>query len=210
MFRKTDLLPALWGRLWGRRYGRSLFALIAAISVGVALEWFAAPLSAHGGGVPRLTDEVAGPYRLFAWTQPEPLRVGDIHLSLAVVKGERSGDQATSLDEPITDATVKITLQPLTPANEPLQIVAVPQQQLGSYYYEADATLPTAGDWRFTIEVSGALGVGSASFVGQVAAARQLNWTLIVTAALLLAGLLALIGLWNRLQAKAATPTHGR
>jgi hypothetical protein len=50
--------------------------------------------------------------------------------------------------------------------------------------------------------VNGASGNGSAAFVSEVLAARQINWYLIVMAGLLLIALLGLIGLWNRMQAK--------
>jgi hypothetical protein len=161
------------------------------------------PLSAHGGGVPQLTGELAGPYRIFVWTQPEPLRVGDIHLSIGVVKAavDRSRPNE-SLDEPVTDATVTIHLLPVAQNSVPLQVPAILQEQLGSYYYEADATLPTNGDWRFTIEVSSKLGVGQAAFVATVDRAREINWLLIVAAGVVLLCLLGLIGLWNRAQAR--------
>lgn len=194
-----------------REFASWLLPICLAILGSLLLSLSAHPGYAHGGGVPRLTDEVAGPYRLFAWTQPEPLRVGDMHLSIAVVKGVRSGDQpAARLDEPVTDATVTITLQPLAQRDAPLRVSAMLQPQLGSYYYEADATLPTAGDWRFTIEVSGAMGDGRATFIGTASPARQINWTLVISASLLLVGLLVLIGVWNRLQTKKPTPSDRR
>lgn len=161
----------------------------------------ALPLAAHGGGVPRLTGEITGPYRIFAWTQPEPLRVGDIHLSIGVVKAEANNTpSAETLDQPVTNASVTVHLLPLAQDTTPLTVPALLQAQLGSYYYEADVTLPTAGDWRFTIEVSSELGVGATAFVASVATAREVNWLLVVAAGVLLFCLLGLIGLWNRLQ----------
>lgn len=200
MFHKIDLRRHPH---WSTYLSWLLPALVAS-SGWFILFWSAPPVYAHGGGVPRLTDVVAGPYRVFAWTQPEPLRVGDIHLSIAVVKGERTN---ASLDEPVTDATVTVDLVPVMGEQSPIQIVAVLQPQLGNYYYEADATLPTEGEWRFTIKVRGALGEADAAFVGQVASARQINWTLVVGGGVLLCGLLVLMGLWNRMQGKAGTPS---
>lgn len=169
----------------------------------LSLLWGAYSLQAHGGGAPRLTGEMAGPYRIFAWTQPEPLRVGDIHLSIGVVQAASGNDPSgATLDKPVTDATVTVSLRSPTSDTEPLTILAVPQVQLGSYYYEADATLPTPGDWRFTIEVNSHLGSGSTTFVGTVVGPREFNWLLIGVAAVLLLCLLGLIGLWNRLQAR--------
>lgn len=172
--------------------------LVGLIGCFITVGLLTAPLYAHGGGVPRLTDEVAGPYRLFAWTQPDPLRVGDMHLSVGVVKAAAN---AAGLDEAVTDAAVMVYLAPTTGDAAPIAVTALLQEQLGSYYYEADATLPTTGEWRFTIEVSGALGNGSAAFVSEVLAARQINWYLIIVAGLLLVALLGLIGVWNRMQA---------
>jgi hypothetical protein len=182
-----------------------------AASLTVAFLWVgwllisAPPLSAHGGGTPRLTGEVAGPYRVFVWTQPEPLRIGEVHFSIAVVKAEVENAQtAAGLDEPVTNATVRVHLQPVMQKGALFTAVALLQEQLGSYYYEADATLPTEGEWRFTIEVSGNMGSGSTAFVGEVFAARTINWTLLLAAGVLLLFLLGLIGLWNRIQTKEA------
>lgn len=181
---------------------RNVIACLWVVGLGVS----ALPVSAHGGGTPRIVDEAAGPYRIFAWTQPEPLRVGEIHLSIGVVKAQAGGRQAAdALDEPVTDATVTVSLLPLTEGASPISAPAMLQEQLGSYYYEADVTLPTPGDWRFTIEVSGDMGVSSAAFVGEVRAAREINWTLLSAAGVLLFCLLGLIGVWNRMQARDST-----
>lgn len=174
--------------------------MIATLFITMAL--LDAPLYAHGGGTPRLTGEVAGPYRIFVWSQPEPLRVGEVHLSIAVVKATDAAQSTGALDEPVTDATVLVQLFPVAQNGVSRSTPAVLQEQLGQSYYEADATLPTTGDWRFTIEVSGALGVGSASFVATVAAARTINWFWLAAAALLLLCALGLIGFWNRRQTK--------
>lgn len=39
---------------------------------------------AHGNGAPRLVNVVAGPYRLWVWSLPDPMRMGEAHLSVAV------------------------------------------------------------------------------------------------------------------------------
>jgi len=174
-----------------------------ALLVTICLLLSGTVLYAHGGGIPRLTDAAAGPYRIFAWTQPEPLRVGEMHLSIGVVKAATDSVQsAEALDEAVTDATVMLYLLPVTADVPVISVPAVLQEQMGSYYYEADAALPTPGEWRFTIEVSGALGEGQAEFMSAVAPAREINWTLVAAAAVLLFFLLGLIGVWNRMQAK--------
>ena len=41
-------------------------------------------LLAHGGGTSQLSNAEAGPYRVFAWTTPEPWRAGEVHVTVAV------------------------------------------------------------------------------------------------------------------------------
>ena len=65
---------------------------------------------AHGGGTPRLTNAEAGPYRVYAWSEPDPLLAGDVHLSvvLTVPAESRPADptqrSGTQVEEPVTDA----------------------------------------------------------------------------------------------------------
>lgn len=183
-------------RLWTRGAAWLLGALLFTFSATIAY--------AHGGGAPKLTNAVAGPYRVFVWTQPEPWRPGPVHISTAVTlpppEDETVDEGVTNnaLDTPVTDAVVQVTL---TPADDPggsLVVQASPQKQLGSLYYEADATLPTPGDWRVAVDVSGPEGSGSASFVTEVLPARSSN-TLLFAGGLGLAALAlaALAGVWR-------------
>jgi hypothetical protein len=152
---------------------------------------------AHGGGTSRLDDAVAGPYRVFAWTQPEPLRVGDAHFSVAVTELVA---QNNGLDVPVTDAQVTLQLWPAGETAPALVVQALPQSFLNGTFYEADVQLPTTGQWHAKIEVTGAQGSGNVTFTAEVLAARQINWLLIGVATVVLVALLALIGLWARLQ----------
>jgi hypothetical protein len=157
--------------------------------------------AAHGGGTPRLTDVVAGPYRLFAWTQPEPLRAGDVHVTIGVtLAGEADAAPAADLlTQPVTDATVTMRFVAVDGQSETIERAAV-LGGVGAVYYEADASLPTAGPWRFMIEVRGPAGEGRAEFTEEVLAARTVNGTLLAAGGVLFVLLIALIGLWNRRQ----------
>jgi len=160
-----------------------------------------ATLQAHGGGALMLTDAEAGPYRVYAWVQPEVMRVGDVHLSLAVTRSA-NGAGANPADEPVTDAQVTVQFEPLSQPDQALTVTASSQDTLNNFYYEADARLPFEDRWRVTIDVAGPDGAGSVDFEQQVLPPRTLNWPLIVGAGTLLIILVGLMGVWNRLQTK--------
>lgn len=154
---------------------------------------------AHGGGTPRLTDEPAGPYRIYAWTQPEPLRAGEIHITIGLTLAEHQAAATTDgeLVQPVTDATVTLRFLSLENENIALDRTAT-LGGVGAVYYEADASLPTAGKWRFIIDVQGEAGAGSAEFTEELLPIRTVNWTLIGAGSGLFVLLIVLIGLWNR------------
>lgn len=165
----------------------------------------AKPLSAHGGGTPRLTSAPAGPYRVYAWSQPEPWRAGEAHLSIAVTLPAEAGAQAdgAQVETPVTDVDIQVTFTPQAGTAAPIVVQAQPQNLLGNYYFEADTDLPNGGDWQIAIAVQGEAGSGSTEFAIEALPARRLNWGLVLAAGGVLAVLLALIGIWSRKQQPA-------
>lgn len=144
---------------------------------------FAELLLAHGGGTPQLTAAKSGPYQVFAWTSPEPLRVGANHFTVAVTLATGDDvvddtDPSLRLDEIVLDAAVEIVL---IPVDQPENIITVSAHtsQINQVYFEADATLPSSGDWQVNIIITGPLGTGDVGFRSTVAPARQINWRLI-------------------------------
>jgi hypothetical protein len=160
---------------------------------------------AHGGGTPRLTAEPAGPYRLYAWSEPDPWRVGEAHLSIAVTQ-PGSGDGPPSIaraETPVADAELVVAFIPLAAPQDSVEVRATQQVLLNDFYYEADTDLSVPGPWRVTIAATGAEGTGSAAFELDVLPKRTLNWFLIGTAAAALALLLGLIVVWSRMRQPA-------
>lgn len=156
-----------------------------------------------------MSDAAAGPYRLYAWTQPEPLRVGQSHISVLVLNPAPTEGIA---GEPVTNATVGVRFESLMQQDEVITVAAVATEFLGNTYYEADLELPTTGEWHVTITGQGLLGEGSAEFVGEVLPARTLNWPLIGSAGVGLLLLIGLTGLWSCRQSntgESATPING-
>lgn len=183
-------------------FARAL-AWIALIGLWLGL---ASPLLAHGGGTPRLTNVPAGPYRVYAWTEPDPWRVGEVHLSIAVTlpasaAGQAAGEQ---VETPVTDVDIQATFTPASGASAPIVVQATRQSLLGDYYFEADTELPAAGLWRIAIAVQGDAGSGATEFEIEALEARSLNWTLLLAAGGVLLVIIALIGVWSRNQQPAA------
>lgn len=140
---------------------------------GLALTWLgpallvlftARPVLAHGGGVPQLTNAEAGPYRVSAWTQPDPIRMGDFHITVAVMHLPESSTTHRETGDLVLDATVLVHLEPLDQAGETLLASASRDNAVNKLYYEADLALPSEGGWRVGIEVAGSAGAGWASF----------------------------------------------
>jgi hypothetical protein len=148
----------------------------------------ALPAAAHGGGTPQLTAAPAGPYRLFAWTTPEPWRVGEAHTTVAVTQPDVEGR-----DTPISGAQVTVVYAATEGASQPIRVTAVEGSGAQVGFYEADAVLPAAGAWQVTILVSGPAGSGEAAFAHSVLPAESgVNWTLVGLGA----GALLVAGIW--------------
>ncbi len=149
---------------------------------------------AHGGGTPRLIDAAAGPYRVYAWSLPEPFRAGEVHIDVALTL---AGEGDSAMQEPVTDANVELRF---TPAGGGESIVhqAVPQRFFNGAFYEAPVRLPAEGQWRIAVNVRGPAGSGVAEFDVEALPARKVNWGLVGGGAVALAGLAALGGLLSR------------
>jgi hypothetical protein len=120
------------------------------------------------GGTPQLTKAQAGPYMVSVWTQPEPPRVGLLHISVAVMRPPTG--------EPVLDATVRLTAQSLDQPGARLVAHATREQGNSKLFYDTTLALPTPGRWRFTVQVQGAAGEGSAAFTLTAMPPASLPW----------------------------------
>lgn len=174
----SSLVSALW-----QRKLRTLLLYILALW----LLW-PQPGFAHGGGAPQITDAPAGPYRLFAWSSPDPWQTGTTaHLTVAVTLVDDAG-QIT----PITDATVTVMLTAEGQAMPQLRFVATPNATAAGFY-EADGELPATGLWRVEVLISGAAGTGSGVFTTTVQPGSSLDWVIWASAGV---GVVVLLGLF--------------
>ena len=165
------------------------------------LAWPAAGL-AHGGGTPQLVNEPAGPYCISVWTTPEPARVGEFHLTLALSEpGE--GREAGA---PVLGADVRVRLEPVGAADpSPLTTVATNENSTNRLFYEADVIISDSGAWLVQIEVDGPAGEGNASFPLRVEPAQSTNWLLLGGGGVLL--VTALFAFLSRRRKRSASVT---
>lgn len=160
-----------WRGLW---LAALAAALLASLAGGAA--------DAHGGGTPQLTGVPAGPYRVYAWTTPEPWRVGAAHTTVAVTLLDAAGRET-----PVSGAQVTVLYAPAG-GGEPLAAQAAEGSGAQAGFYEADADLPAAGAWQVTIQVAGAAGSGEAGFTNSVQLVESgVNWWLVAAGAAALA-----------------------
>lgn len=113
---------------------------------------------AHGGGTPQLVKEPAGAYAVYVWTNPDPLRVGTIHITVALVEPDS--------DAPVLNAAVQVTATPRT--GQPLTVDATHKNATIKSYYEADMQLRETGPLQITVAYQDGAAAGSAGFAVQV------------------------------------------
>lgn len=161
------------------------FGLLLVVALTAKIVW------AHGGGTPQLTNAEAGPYWVSVWTQPEPLRVGQAHITVAVSEPGDSPGGRREAGSPILGALVQVEFKPLDRKGETLAAAATHEGAANKIFYEADLDLPATGRWQVAIGVEGPAGAGSASFDTDVSPPSTFNWTWIGGL-----GLVVLAGVW--------------
>lgn len=131
---------------------------------------------AHGGGTPQLIQAPAGPYEVYAWTNPTPVRVGMLHVTVALT------DPASG--EPVLNVPVEVIASPA--AGAPIASPATHDKATIKSYYETDLEIPTEGPWQVTISFQASQGPGEASFGVDVQPRSFTNWPVIGIAGLVL------------------------
>jgi hypothetical protein len=137
------------------------------------------------GGQLRIDAEAVGPYRVYVFTDPTPLRVGSVDISVIVE------DAATF--ETRFDVTVDVSAESLEYDVPPVGARASPAQADDPTTYQATVfDLPRVGAWRFVLTVTGSSGeVGRLTFEASASAERDFGqWPLILS----IVGLPVIIG----------------
>ncbi len=146
-----------------------------------------APVAAHGGGTPQLVNEPAGNYLVSVWTAPNPLRVGQVHLTIALSELTTEGLPG----EPLLGAAVRVMMEPQDiPGAQPIGGLATHEQSVNRLFYEIDLEVPAEGLWQVTLLLDGPAGRGQVSFDVQVlppGSGLGLVWPIAAGVAILLA-----------------------
>jgi hypothetical protein len=146
---------------------------------------------AHGGGTPQLVNADAGPYWMSVWTQPDPLRVGQAHVTVAVSEPTETANGLREAGNPILNADVRVRFVPLDGAGALLEATATHEGASNKLFYEADVALTDPGRWEVQVAVDGPNGSGNAAFEAQVAPPQAPIWPWVGGA-----GVLVLAGAW--------------
>ncbi|RME50422.1 MAG: hypothetical protein D6796_02980 [Caldilineae bacterium] len=140
------------------------------------LGWLAVtaqPLWAHGGGTPVLTNATAGPYLVSVWMSPDPLRVGTVHLTVAVIEAASGGENGP----PVLEATVGVRARPLAGDAAPIVTEATHAEALNKILYETDFEVPQAGRWEIALAIEGPDGPAEVNFSVEVLpSSRRTGW----------------------------------
>lgn len=108
------------------------------------------------GGALRLSKAQAGPYLVSAWTQPDPPRVGRLHVSIAVMRSPTA--------EPVLDVEVGLRATAVE-AEEATSATSLERGAGGNLLlYHGELEIPTAGPRRVTVMVNGPAGRGQATY----------------------------------------------
>lgn len=138
--------------------------------------------SAHTEGKMQLASAPAGPYKVTVWTSPEPARVGELHVAMAVVQAEDAA--------PVLDAKVLVKLQPVAGAGPALTSSATNDDATNKFLYEAILEPAEVGMYEVMVAVSGAGGEsGEVSFELDLGPAEGFDLLYLIPIALGLAAL---------------------
>lgn len=153
---------------------------------------------AHGGGVPQLSNVEVGPYVVTIWTQPDPLRVGIIHFTVAVTELLTDSTSSESNGTVVVDAFVRIRLKSLSESGVTICTEATHENALNKLFFEADVDIPLDKWWQVTVDVLGPAGAGTTRFDIQVFPARTMTWRLMISVVLMILAAIVLNRLRNQ------------
>lgn len=162
--------------------------LVPMVSVGMlflTLCVLFAPLGiahAHGGGIPQIANAPIGEYVISVWTDPEPMRVGTVHVTVGLAQ-----DNAAVLNR---DVRIKVAS---VEGNRPIEAQATHENSANKFLYEADLEVSRSGEYRFTVWVDDIS--DTVSFVDVVEGSSLMDNPIVIGGVIALVAVVALVGL---------------
>lgn len=168
------------------------------ILLALAFIGHAAIVSAHGGGTIQIENARVGDYVFSVWALPNPLRVGEAHISAAVSEiGATNADGRVLPGKAVLNLPLTLTARPTTGSDTPLQHLLTHADALNPQFYEADFELPSAGAWEMAFVLDG---MPTPSFTIDVEKAPfPINLLALITIPILL----ALWTIWQKMRKNA-------
>ena len=142
--------------------------------VGLLLLFLAASGSlatAHGIGKPQVINVENGPYLLSVWTDPDPLRIDQTHIVVAVMDPDTRAPLVENID---------LSIRMEIPGDPDSAIIASAESDnsVSQLLYVVQFNdLPSAGQWEATVMVDGRRGFADeVSFPLEVTLTPLVNW----------------------------------
>lgn len=159
---------------------------------------------AHGIGTPVKINVPSGPYLLSIWTDPDPLRVKETHVTVAVM-------EPVTREPIVTGLTVEVQLTDVVDEAMSFTAAATPEDSANRLLYAAVfSNLPHEGTWRGTIVVDGLAGKGEPiPFEIEVLPQAPFNWLWPGVGGLVILLVVWWIRTWPQ-QARPSRPSKGK
>ncbi len=147
------------------RVGKIALLTVLLLSTGLT------SVVAHGIGTPVQLNVPSGPYLLSIWTDPEPLRVNETHVTVAVMNPETQTPIITGVQ-----ATVQLQ-SPTDPTVTRMAVTSPDNTDNKFLYATAFSDLSEPGLWQGVISVTGPAGPGEdVRFEIDVLPPQPFNW----------------------------------
>lgn len=163
-------------------------SLYLSLAMALCAAFFPQTMTAHGIGTPHLVNAPMGPYAIWAYTDPNPLRVGEMHVTVGVAERQTM----TMLD----NVPIRVVLAPLMGDSPPITVSATNTDSINRFLYTAVLAPPRDGQWRVTIQLTGISGVGSIAFTTSVLPSQFVTWGTLLRLSLALLGASWFIWTW--------------
>ena len=138
--------------MWRTVHSNGMGLAVLAIVAGLLLSRSA---SANGGTV-QVSRELAGPFEVTVWTDPSPIRVGTVDVSVMV---ELPGGRV------LQDARVSVTAWPMRDVGGAATYEATHDLATNKLFYAAHVPIPRAGPWEIKVMIVELSGEGDVSFM---------------------------------------------
>lgn len=122
---------------------------------------------AHAGvGTQQINNQNIGPYRIWAWSDPEPPVVGSYHVAVALTESLENDPNGFAGD-PILDADVVVEMEHHASGMQ-LIAQATHEDATNKLFYEAILTPQQTGTWEIRLIVQGPDGPVQASYIDEI------------------------------------------